>query len=227
MNFTLTLSRASARKPAVRRTSPWWTCLLPACLLLLRDRSLALRLATLICALVAGEGTARTGAKAEDYSIAAVEYELGPLDKIGKIKAGLLCLPKGTLRWRDVAREADARTISRLSETLRTSGMSVALPPDVLFSDVAPSTKHRLKIVVEAMTLKLCVAGSSLIEQTPSGSGVVAVRWETYDRERRVLEDTQRFETPLRLDGRDPRGSVAVLADALASGAVRYAATRR
>ncbi len=162
-----------------------------------------------------------------DYSIATIEYELGPLDKVGKIKAGLLCLPKGTLRWRDVAREADARTISRLSETLRTSGMSVALPPDVLFSDVAPATKHRLKIIVEAMTLRLCVAGSSLMKQTPSGSGVLAVRWETYDRERRVLVDTRRFETPLRLDGRDPRGSVAVLADALVSGAVRYAATRR
>ena len=37
------------------------------------------------------------------YSIASVDYAPTPLQQVGRAKAGLLCLPNGRLRWRDVA----------------------------------------------------------------------------------------------------------------------------
>jgi hypothetical protein len=31
-----------------------------------------------------------------DYSIASIEYPIGPLQTVGRLQAGLLCLPKGS-----------------------------------------------------------------------------------------------------------------------------------
>jgi len=161
-----------------------------------------------------------------DYSIATIEYAPGPLDKIGALRAGLICLPKGAVRWRDVARPTDADVVRALSVALAAKGLPAAMPPDILFSDAPPSTTYRIKVIVEAVRLRLCVAGSSLVKQTPSGKGSVVVRWETYDRVERTLVGKTVFDVPLLLDGRDPRGSAAVLSDAIVGTAAQYAASR-
>lgn len=162
-----------------------------------------------------------------DYSIAAIEYTPGPMDKVGSVKAGLLCLPKGTLRWRDVARPGDDVLMRQLGSALVKGGLSVAARPDPLFADAAPLTQYRIKVVVERVKLRLCVAGLGIGEKQPSGEGNLTVRWETYDRVARTQVDSVAFDLPMTVDGRDARGQSGVIGDALVESAVRYAVRRK
>jgi hypothetical protein len=161
------------------------------------------------------------------YSIAAIAYAPAPMDKVGHLKAGFVCLPKGTLRWRDMARGQDTDVIAELTAVLQKSGLAVVTPPDPLFLDAPPLTRYRIKVVIETMHLNLCIAGSRLVKQRPSGDGTVHINWETYDRVSRALAAKQVFEVPLATNGRDARNSSAVLGDALVESAVRYAAARK
>lgn len=161
-----------------------------------------------------------------DYSIAAIEYLPGPLEQVGKLQAGLLCLPKGKLRWRDVARPSDDVMLARLSAVLNKSGLAVSARADRLFADPEPLTTYRIKVVVEAVKLRLCIAGLGIGEMQPKGNGQITVRWETYDRMARTKIDSVTFALPLSIAGRDARGASSVVSDALVETARRYAAVR-
>jgi hypothetical protein len=161
-----------------------------------------------------------------DYSIAAIEYALGPQEKVGKVQAGLLCLPKGKLRWRDVARPEGEVLAKQLTDVLEQAGLSVAKRPDPLFGDPEPLTRYRVKVVLERLKLRLCVAGLGIGEKQPSGEGAATVRWETYDRASRAKIDTVTYDAPMVLKERDARGSSGVIADAFIESAVRYTAGR-
>lgn len=187
---------------------------------------MVIRCLTLAIGLLAGFAPLSAAAtQVADYSIAALEYAPAPLDRVGKLQAGLLCLPKGKLRWRDVARpeaEAAARTLSAaLGERL-----SVAARADRLFGDPDPVTRFRVRVVVETLNLRLCIAGLGIGEKTPSGEGSMTVRWETYDRMSRARIADDVFVVPLLIKGRDVRGASGILSDALVESAARYAATR-
>jgi hypothetical protein len=177
-------------------------------------------------AMAVNTDVARASDNVADYAIAAIEYLPTPLEKVGKIQAGLLCLPKGKLRWRDVARPEDEVLAKRLTETLDAAGLLVASRPNPLFGDPVPLTRYRLKVVVERVKLRLCVAGLGIGEKQPSGEGVAAVRWETYDRVARTQIGKVTFDVPMQFNQRDARGATGVVSDALVDSARRYAATR-
>jgi hypothetical protein len=161
------------------------------------------------------------------YSIAGIEYLPAPSEKVGKVQAGLLCLPKGKLRWRDVARPEDEKLLARLTGVLSERGLSAPPRADRLFADAEPQTSYRVKVVVESMKLRLCVAGLGIGEMQPKGEGQMTVRWETYDRAARTKIDSVTFEVPMNANGRDARGTNSVFSDALVETAVRYAAARK
>ena len=181
--------------------------------------------------IIASVATLFTGAAANDinvadYSIAAIEYRPTPFEKVGKVQAGLLCLPKGKLRWRDVARPEDEVLAKLLTEVLGAGGLSVAARADPLFGDSVPLTRYRIKIVVERVKLRLCVAGLGIGEKQPSGEGMATVRWETYDRVARAQVNQVSYEVPMLLKQRDARGASGVISDALVDSATRFAASR-
>ncbi|MBA3895845.1 MAG: hypothetical protein H0X36_01625 [Sphingomonadaceae bacterium] len=149
------------------------------------------------------------------------------MEKVGNLKAGLLCLPKGILLWRDVAHPSGDALAARKTAALKDAGLSVAAHPDPLSSDPPPLTRYRIKVIVERVALRLCVAGLGIGEKKPSGEGVAAVRWETYDRAARARVASVAFELPLMVGGRDARTQQAVLGDALVESAARYAKSRR
>jgi hypothetical protein len=161
------------------------------------------------------------------YSIAAIEYLPTPLEKVGKVQAGLLCLPKGKLRWRDVARPEDEKLLARLTAVLAAGGLSAPARADRLFADPEPQTTYRLKVVVETVKLRLCVAGLGIGEMQPKGEGRMTVRWETYDRAARAEVARVSYDVPLELKARDVRGASGVISDGLVESAVRYAAARK
>lgn len=166
-----------------------------------------------------------------DYSIAAIDYAPNPLQQVGSVKAGLLCLPKGKLRWRDVARPGDHALAGRVEDVLRENGLAVAPQPDPLFGDAPPATTYRIKVTVDSVKLRLCVAGDVLfigkVGRAPATQGVIAVRWETFDRINRVRVADVSFDIPVDDKTSDARTASHVLSNAIEASAARYAAARR
>ena len=169
-------------------------------------------------------------ANVADYSIASIEYLPSPLEKIGKVQAGLLCLPKGKLRWRDVARPGDHAIAARVEDVLRSGGLSVAPQPDPLYGDAPPATLYRIRVVVTVVTLRLCVAGDVLfvgkVGPPPYTRGTITVRWETYDRFARQKIDAVTYAMPVDDRAADARTASHVLSNAIEPSAVRYAVSR-
>jgi hypothetical protein len=165
-----------------------------------------------------------------DYSIATIDYAPTPLQQVGKVQAGLICLPKGRLRWRDVARPGDHAVTERIESVLRGGGLAVAPQPDPLYADAPPATQYRIRIVVADASLTLCVAGDvpfvGKVGRAPKTRGVVTVRWETYDRMARRKVDAVTYEIPVDDAKSDVRSASHVISDALVDSARRYAATR-
>ena len=164
------------------------------------------------------------------YSIAAIDYAPTPLQQVGSVKAGLICLPKGKLRWRDVARPSAHALAGRVEDLLRKGGLSVAPQPDPLFGDAPPATTYRIRVSVEDVKLRLCVAGDVMfvgkVGRAPTTRGVVTVRWETYDRVARDRVGDVRFAMPVDDNDADARTASHVISDAVEASAVRYAAER-
>lgn len=165
------------------------------------------------------------------YAIAAIEYAPTPLQQVGSVKAGLLCLPKGKLRWRDVARPGEHALVERVEKVLRAGGLSVAPQPDPLYGDAPPATPYRIRVSVEAVALRLCVAGDVIlvgkVGKPPVSQGTVTVRWETFDRAARVRVGDVRFTMPVDDRDADARTASHVLSDAIEASAARYASLRK
>jgi hypothetical protein len=177
--------------------------------------------------MAASSDVSKASENVADYSIAAIEYRPSPLEQVGKVQAGLLCLPKGKLRWRDVARPDDEVLAKRLTGVLGDKGLSIAARPNPLFGDPVPATRYRVRVVVERVKLRLCIAGLGIGEKQSSGGGDATVRWETYDRAARAKVDSVSYEVPLIVNGRDARGAPGIISDALVESATRYAADRK
>jgi hypothetical protein len=166
-----------------------------------------------------------------DYAVASIEYAPTPLQQVGSVKAGLLCLPKGKLRWRDVARPGERALVGRVEMVLRDGGLNVAAQPDPLYGDAPPATSYRIRVTVEAVKLRLCVAGDVMfvgkVGRPPTTQGVVTVRWETFDRVARERVGDARFEMPVDARDADARSASHVLSDAIEASAARFVATRK
>ncbi len=174
--------------------------------------------------------TVADAADIADYSIAAIEYAPTPMQQVGNVKAGLICLPKGKLRWRDVARPGDHALVGRVESLLREHGLTIAPQPDPLYGDPSPATKFRIAIELTEAKLRLCVAGDvplvGKVGRAPSTHGTIAVRWETYDRAARKKIDSVTFMIPIDDTNADARTASHVLSNAIEASAVRYAARR-
>jgi hypothetical protein len=187
-----------------------------------------LRIIMLMLAMMA---TAADGVNVAPYSIAAIDYAPTPLQQVGKVQAGLLCLPKGKLRWRDVARPEQSALVARVEKALGVGGIAVAPQPDPLYGDPPPVTQYRIRVSVDAVSLKICTAGDVMfigkVGRAPKTQGTISVRWETFDRAARVRIREDRFVMPVDDRDADARSTSRLLNDAIVESAVRYAASRK
>ena len=106
----------------------------------------------------------------------------------------------------------------------------LAPQPDPLFGDAPPATIYRIRVSVEEVMLRLCVAGDVMligkVGRAPTTRGVVTVRWETFDRVARNRVGDVRFAIPVDERDADARTTSHVISDAIEASAVRYAAER-
>ena len=163
----------------------------------------------------------------DDYSIAAVTFDIARDSVLGPLRAGLLCLPAGRTRWKDVVLPDNATAITILTRSLTDEQLTVRVSGDPIFADPPPPTRYRIRVTVAAATLQLCKPGSPIGPQLYKGLGTLTVVWETFDRQARSNVVRNVFTVPLVIGkGSATRDTEAVLG-ALEKAAVLYARTRR
>lgn len=163
-------------------------------------------------------------AGAARYAVVSVRDDIAVGTIVGSLKAGLLCLPAGQVRWDQIARPTEAALIARAE---------IALPGNTSTSETDPfaqpvergaSADYRVIITIRTARLKLCVAGLGIGERKPSGAGQIEATVATQRRETKSLLPNRLIVVPIHLDGRDPRKDPTVYADIVADIARRYAA---
>ena len=126
-----------------------------------------------------------TVAVPDDYSIAAVGFDIPDNAVLGPLRAGLLCLPVGKVRWRDLALPDASTATAHLHRTLAAERLQVETGGDPIFAEPPSPTRYRLRVTVPAATLKLCKPGSPIGPQVYKGAGTLTIVWETFDRQAR------------------------------------------
>jgi len=163
----------------------------------------------------------------DDYSIAALKFEIPKDAVLGPLRAGLLCLPAGRTRWKDVALPENATAVASLNRTLAAENLAVETAGDPIFAEPPPPTRYRLRVTVVSATLRLCKPGSPVGPQTYKGAGTLTVVWETFDRHVRSSVVSNQFTVPLVIEKSDPKRDADAVLEALAQSARLYARTRR
>ena len=166
---------------------------------------------------------ASPGAGSPRYAVVAIRDDIAVGTIVGPLKAGLLCLPAGQVRWDQIARPSEAALIKRAERTL--SGGAAANPdPFAPSADSSESAKYGVVITIRTARLKLCVAGLGIGERKPGGGGQIEATVATqYMASKQRLPD-RIFTVPIHLDGRDPRKDPSVYADIVADIARQYLA---
>ena len=164
---------------------------------------------------------------ADQYSVVEIEYALTASQSVGSVKAGFLCLPKSGLRWGEVARPEAGALIRNVENALQDSGLQIARRRDPLFGDPAPDIRYRIRIVIDDVRLKLCVAGLGIGERKPTTDGTVTLHWETYDRDTRTKTRSRAYIQPIAARDRDAREDSILIDNAVLASVGTYVESRR
>lgn len=126
---------------------------------------------------------ARPGAP-DLYRIAPVAVDLRAGDSVGPKRSGSLCLPAGSIAWRD-AKPDDGEARAALAAGLRAGGLAV-VDPDNPFGDAA-SADRVIRTRVRGIRLSACGPPGGLgrlmnRSYAIHGDGLIAVEWRTYAR---------------------------------------------
>ncbi|MEO8722184.1 MAG: hypothetical protein ABI395_01500 [Sphingobium sp.] len=132
---------------------------------------------------------------------------------IGPVRAGMLCLPNGKLKWDDMRIPSDAAASAIIEN---------ALIQDGVFSTDVANTNRELRVSVDEIALHLCIPGIAGVGKS-KGKGQISLRWIVSGRDNR---SPQSFVTKIALtiDGTDPRRSSRLIETALVEGAHAFAA---
>ena len=163
----------------------------------------------------------------DDYSIADVRFDISDNAVLGPLRAGLLCLPAGKVRWKDLTRPDASTVIPDLHRKLAADSLRVEAGGDPIFAVPAPPTRYRLRVTVVNATLKLCKPGSPIGPQIYKGTGSLTIVWETFDRQARETVLRNEFVVPLVIENGGARSDASPTLAALKRSAGLYAATRR
>lgn len=186
---------------------------------------------SLLCLI--GAALPARGASPDRYAISSMTSAVAPSQKIGKIKQGFICAPKGSLKFGDLQRvdeDALRRRIAALSGQSGSgqsgSGQSgfVIDQTDNRFPSAAPPPTHMLVGSLDRISLDLCVPGANIGigSRKSKGSGTLVVTWEVWRQADKSRTAQRTIEIPILVAGADPRQSSEVLEEQLALSAVQF-----
>lgn len=175
----------------------------------------------LLCLIVAA--LPARGALPERYAISNMTSAVAPSQKIGKIKQGFICAPKGSLKFGDLQRADEERLRRRISELGLAQGLVIELP-DSRFPSTTASSPLALVGRLENISLNLCVPGANIGigNRKSKGAGSMTVSWEVWRRNDKLLVAHKTLDLPIEILGDDPRQSSEALEEHLARSAMQF-----
>jgi len=147
-----------------------------------------------------------------------IDYKLDPETVIGPVRAGMLCLPNGKLRWRDLRLPGLLDSQALVARALASGGMNVVT------RDAGPSKRGGfINLAIETAHLRLCMPGLSGVVGKPRGEGNMRLHWQLSDSDGKPIGGAFISETPLSAAGEDPRRSTGMMERALLQGSDEFA----
>lgn len=123
------------------------------------------------------------------YRIASVTLDLRNGDGVGPKRSGSLCLPAGSIAWRE-ARPDEAESRDALAQGLRAGGLAIADPGNP-FGDGggggSAGADRAVRVALQGVRLSACVPPGGLgrvlnHSHAIKGDGVIAVGWQAFAR---------------------------------------------
>ena len=161
---------------------------------------------------------------APTVAIATVVDAIGANTVIGAKRAGLLCLPDGKARWRDLEPPSETMARSAIVNALRRDGFGVVEEDVALYGPVANPSPRALRITLMAADLQLCQVGFGI-----SGNrlkGTLTVRWEEFDRTARQRRSSDEYVVPISAAKLTRDGVPGTVLDALTRSVARWTVSR-
>lgn len=140
--------------------------------------------------LLAGPAAAQTiplGAKTLPVSLARVVFDLAPGQVWGEFSGGLLCIPRGSLKWRDGRTDVDDNIFpDSFRREVRAVGFESG--SDSLFENASDAGEFTVGARIKSVTARVCRAKSEYVSEREKGSMSLTVEWQIYSRlQRRVV----------------------------------------
>jgi hypothetical protein len=126
-------------------------------------------------------------------------------DAIGSVKAGFVCLPSGSLHWRDLKLPRDGhlaeKALLAFSESVAVDGRQVV--------------PTQFEGYVQEVTMTLCVAGLGIGEKKPKGKGKINIMWTQTALDTNETLKSTAISSEFDIKGIDPRRDSLALEQAL------------
>ena len=162
----------------------------------------------LVLALLVGPASAQTlalGATARPVSLSRVVFDLAPGQVWGERRGGLICIPRGSLKWRDGRTEVDDNIFPDIfRREVRAAGFESG--SDNLFETAESAGEFTVGARVKSVTAQLCGAESEYVSHREKGSMSLSVEWQIYSRLQRKVVATVSTSGAFSVDSfqRDP-----------------------
>lgn len=162
----------------------------------------------LVLALQAGPASAQTlplGATTRPVSLSRVVFDLAPGQVWGERRGGLICIPRGSLKWRDGRTEVDDNIFpDTFRREVRAAGFESG--SDNLFETAESAGEFTVGARVKTVTAQLCAAESDYVSRREKGSMSLSVEWQIYSRLQRKVVATVSTSGAFSVDSfqRDP-----------------------
>lgn len=117
------------------------------------------------------------------YSIVRVKVDLVTGQKIGRKRAGLVCLPFGSVVWGKDAAPGEAKMIDVVAQGFEQAGLSVPSRDAELFGQAPASTPFLIAGVIKRATFHTCLPGFGIGDRSSiKGDGQLEIEWKVYSR---------------------------------------------
>ncbi|MGJ3649748.1 hypothetical protein ACLB0R_14915 [Sphingomonas sp. GlSt437] len=178
----------------------------------------AVALAALLAGVIAANPiSAQALPPAPSYYIFAVDASFGPRAKIGAKRAGLLCIPAGPLRWRDVDNGGVSHLGAMLGAALNRAGLHALSRDRDVFETGGPDADYRVVVTIKGIDASVCAPHWGLGgKRAYDGHGRIALRWQVYSRATRAIVDDWETQSTFQLDRHNDESFIKTALDGVA-----------
>ncbi len=138
---------------------------------------------------------------------------------VGNVKYGMICLPGGKLRWKDLAIPSSESVTDLIVN--RSKAVDDVVSSNVNPWQFAADNTNYLRGTLTDLKMNVCVPYLGIGESRSKGTGTVRVHWKLVDNEGNEKLDETLTES-FSVIGIDPRKDGSNLASAIANSAVIF-----